>query len=84
MGHEYMFFNNVSIIANQSITLGDRYRVGDIFLIIDSDFHGIKPWSHGELGICKPVIIGDNVLISAVALFSRASPLAITALWPLE
>ena len=65
IGNGCMFSNNISIVALQGVTLGDRCLVGDMVLIVDSDFHGIAPWSRGEPGICKPVVIGNNVWIGS-------------------
>jgi maltose O-acetyltransferase len=41
IGRHCAFSNNVSIIALQSVEIGDDCLIGDLVSIMDSDFHGI-------------------------------------------
>jgi maltose O-acetyltransferase len=62
IGEANAFSNNVSIVANQQITIGDRCLIGDLVSIYDCDFHEINPVSRNRsAGLTKPVIIGNNV-----------------------
>lgn len=57
-----------SIVAAESVRIGDNVLIGANCMIIDSDFH---PLSHEERRYSKtniinePVVIGDNVFIGA-------------------
>lgn len=56
---ERAFINQgASIVASESITIGDDARVGDFVAIYDSNFHSVDP--HHPVK-CAPVHIGDNV-----------------------
>jgi len=43
IGRHCAFSNNVSVIAVQSVEIGDDCLIGDFVSIMDSDFHGIAP-----------------------------------------
>ncbi len=43
IGRHCAFSNNVSIIAVQSVEIGDECLIGEQVSIMDSDFHGIAP-----------------------------------------
>ena len=66
IGEANAFSNNVSIVANKQIIIGDRCAVGDCVTIYDCDFHEINPVTryHSE-GLTKPVIIGNNVWLGS-------------------
>ena len=66
IGDENYFSNNVSIIANEEIVIGDRCQFGEMITIYDCDFHEISPetrnHSHGNT---NPVRIGNNVWLGS-------------------
>ncbi len=67
--------NNVTLIANDLIEIGENCLIGDLVSIVDSDFHAIdlnmRKKSNGET---KPVFIGDNVWLgSRVMVFKGVS-----------
>lgn len=43
IGRHCAFSNNVSVIAVQSVEIGEDCLIGDFVSIMDSDFHGIAP-----------------------------------------
>jgi maltose O-acetyltransferase len=66
IGGNASFSNNVTMIARQSISIGDDFLCGDGVRIMDSDFHEIAP----ELrrigkGKTSPIVIGNNVWLGA-------------------
>lgn len=66
IGDNNQFSNNVSIIANERVTIGDNCLIGDQVMITDSDFHEISP-ADRKLGpgAVKPVSIGNNVWLGS-------------------
>ena len=66
IGEANAFSNNVSIVANEQITIGDRSQIGDLVSIYDCDFHEINPATRNRsAGLTKPVIIGNNVWLGS-------------------
>lgn len=66
IGANNSFSNNVAIIANQSISIGNRCLIGDLVAIYDSDFHHLDPSSRWESGAStEPVSIEDNVWLGS-------------------
>src|SRR6185312_8362806 len=66
IGDGNRFSNNVSIIANERISIGNRCLVGDLVTIFDSDFHEIDPATRMEsCGQTKPITIGNNVWLGS-------------------
>lgn len=58
--------NNVSIIAMQSVRIGEGCQIGDGVTIFDSDFHEIDPATRSRsAGLIAPVAIGDNVWLGS-------------------
>ena len=58
--------NNVSIVAMQSITIGEDCRIGDLVTILDCDFHEINPATRGRSpGKTSPIKIGSNVWLGS-------------------
>lgn len=51
--------NGTEIIAR--IKIGDNCRIGAKCIILDADFHGIKPAERSQGGKIAPVFIGNNV-----------------------
>lgn len=66
VGDGTTFSNNVQVIAEQSITIGDRCLIGDAVLILDSDFHDLSAIGrHSRPAETKPVVLEDNVFIGS-------------------
>lgn len=66
IGAKTALSNNISIIANNSVTIGADCLIGDNVLIFDSDFHGINPSDrHTSSGETKPVILKGNTWIGS-------------------
>jgi maltose O-acetyltransferase len=66
IGSRNSFSNNISIIANQAITIGSDCLIGDQVLIIDSDFHAVNPDLRKQSsGPSEPVKIGNNVWLGS-------------------
>jgi acetyltransferase-like isoleucine patch superfamily enzyme len=63
IGRGTVIVNGCELIARTSITIGANCRIGAQTLILDADFHGIKPDERHKLGLTKPVVIGDNVWV---------------------
>ena len=58
--------NNVTVIANHKIEIGENCLIGDMVCIYDSDFHEIRANDrHRGIGIVEPVKIGNNVWIGS-------------------
>jgi len=66
IGRKCAFSNNVSVIAMESVEIGDDCLIGDLVSIMDSDFHGIAP-DQRRTGPIKtiPVKLGDNVWLGS-------------------
>ena len=66
IGNSNLFSNNISLCANEKISIGHGCQVGDQVSIYDCDFHEIDPatraLSHGPT---SPVIIGHNVWLGS-------------------
>ena len=66
IGKNCAFSNNVSIIAVESVTIGDNCLIGDMVSIMDSDFHGIALHERRSGAIkSEQVIIEDNVWLGS-------------------
>ena len=61
IGRKSILVNGTEIIARNSITIGENCRIGARCIIIDSDFHGLKPQERNTGGKVSPVTIGNNV-----------------------
>ena len=58
--------NNVAVIAQVSIEIGTRCRIGDQVVIYDCDFHEISPETRdASNGATEAVRIGDNVWLGS-------------------
>jgi maltose O-acetyltransferase len=66
IGRHCTLSNNVSIIAVQSVEIGDDCLIGDLASIMDSDFHGI-PADQRRTGPVQtaPVRIESNVWLGS-------------------
>ena len=72
IGAGTMLSNNVSLVAMESINIGQNCLIGDMTLIFDCDFHEIDPdRRHSDVGPIEPVIIGDNVWIGSRVIVLR-------------
>jgi maltose O-acetyltransferase len=66
IGEANAFSNNISIVANEQITIGNKCQIGDLVSIYDCDFHEINPATRNRsAGLTKPVIIGNNVWLGS-------------------
>ena len=66
IGRHCAFSNNVSIIAVESVEIGDDCLIGELVSIMDSDFHGIDP-DRRRAGPARtaPVKLQDNVWLGS-------------------
>jgi maltose O-acetyltransferase len=66
VGKNCRFSNNISMIATESIEIGDGCLIGDLVSIMDSDFHGIAPAQrHSGSFKTAPVKLGNNVWLGS-------------------
>jgi maltose O-acetyltransferase len=66
IGKANAFNNNVSMVPNEQITIGDRCQIGELVTIYDCDFHEINPATRNlSAGLTNPVIIGNNVWLGS-------------------
>lgn len=66
IGARNSFSNNISIIATRKITIGNDCLIGDQVLIVDSDFHAIRPdLRKRSTGESAPVQLGNNVWLGS-------------------
>lgn len=66
IGDNAIFSNDIAIIANKEINIGDNCLLGDRVTILDSDFHEVNPDTrYRSIGCVKPVNIGNNVWIGS-------------------
>ena len=66
LGENCLIANNVSVIAVESVDIGDHCLIGDMVTIIDSDFHGIDPDKRlSDSFQSIPVKIENNVWIGS-------------------
>ena len=60
---DYSRINGVHISVKNSVTIGQRVRIGPYTLIMDSDFHDVSDTA--KEGKIDPVTIGDDVWIAS-------------------
>lgn len=66
IGERNCFSNNVSILANGEVSIGDGCQFGDQVAIYDCDFHEVNPDTRQLTdGLVRPVHIGNNVWLSS-------------------
>ena len=66
IGDGNLFSNNVTIVANERIEIGDGCQIGDQVAIYDCDFHEIAPATRNRsCGPTRPVSIGNNVWLGS-------------------
>ena len=66
IGRNCAFSNNVSVIAMQSVEIGDDCLIGELVSIMDSDFHGIAPGRRRTGPIqTAPVKLENNVWLGS-------------------
>jgi len=53
--------SNLSVVAQEAVTIGKECNIGDMVSILDSDFHGIGADERKQEGESAPVVIEDNV-----------------------
>ncbi len=60
------FSNNVQVIAESRVTIGERCLIGDGVLIMDSDAHALSvAGRHHQAPLISPVHIEDNVFVGS-------------------
>lgn len=66
VGADTSFSNNVQVIAECGVSIGDRCLIGDAVLILDSDFHDLSAdGRHSRPAAAEPVVLEDNVFIGS-------------------
>jgi acetyltransferase-like isoleucine patch superfamily enzyme len=66
IGRDNCFNNNVTMVANESIIIGDHCQIGDQVAIYDCDFHEVNPATRNRSpGPVRPVTIGNNVWLGS-------------------
>ena len=66
IGDRNMTSNNLSILANRRITIGNDCLIGDLVVISDCDFHEISPANRNRgAGPTAAVSIGNNVWLGS-------------------
>jgi maltose O-acetyltransferase len=66
IGEKNATSNNISIVATDSINIGNRCQIGELVAIYDSDFHEINPAArNASAGEGAPVNIGNNVWLGS-------------------
>jgi acetyltransferase-like isoleucine patch superfamily enzyme len=65
IGSQSAITNGCELIARQRIKIGENCLIGPGSLIMDSDFHDIRPDFRHTSGASSPITIGDNVWIGA-------------------
>jgi acetyltransferase-like isoleucine patch superfamily enzyme len=66
IGEGNWFSNNVAIVANERIVIGNGCQIGDMVTIYDSDFHELDPKTRiRSAGPSAPVVIGSNVWLGS-------------------
>lgn len=64
IGDDNVFSNNVTIIANRGVRIGNHCHIGDQVVIYDSDFHEISPLTRDRsAGQIAAVDLGDRVML---------------------
>jgi acetyltransferase-like isoleucine patch superfamily enzyme len=63
IGTRSMVMNGASIIARESVRIGDDCAIGSGVLIVDSDFHGLASEERADRGSSTAVVIEDNVYV---------------------
>jgi len=66
IGDGNWFNNNVSLVANERIVVGNGCQIGDLVAIYDCDFHELDPKNRiRSAGPSAPVVIGNNVWLGS-------------------
>ncbi len=62
IGNRNLFSANITICANEKLSIGHGCQIGDQVAIYDCDFHEINPtFRSSGCGPRSPVVIGNNV-----------------------
>ncbi|MBN1125600.1 MAG: acyltransferase [Sedimentisphaerales bacterium] len=66
IGNHCAISNNVSVIAMESVEIGEDCLIGELVSIMDSDFHGIAPEQRRSGPIqTRPITIEKNVWLGS-------------------
>ena len=72
IGAGTMLSNNVSIVAMDKITIGERCLIGDMTQMLDCDSHELEPTRRFfGMGPIEPIHIGNNVWIGSRVLILK-------------
>jgi maltose O-acetyltransferase len=72
IGDGNWFSNNVTLCANERISIGHGNQIGDQVAIYDCDFHEIDSTTRNlGCGLKSPVVIGNNVWIGSRAMILK-------------
>jgi len=72
IGENCLFSNNVSVVAVESVEIGDYCLIGDMVTIIDSDFHGIDPDKRiSDFVLTLPIKIENNVWLGSRVIIQK-------------
>ena len=72
IGEKCFFSNNISVIAVESIEVGDHCLIGDLVTIIDSDFHGIASDKRQSASVLsRPVKIEKHVWLGSRVIIQK-------------
>jgi len=61
IGDGTYLMNGSLFVACEAIHVGADCRIGGNCIVLDSDFHGLRPSERNTVGKTAPVTIGDNV-----------------------
>jgi acetyltransferase-like isoleucine patch superfamily enzyme len=66
IGNDNFFSNNITLCANEKISIGHGCQIGDQVAIYDCDFHEISTGTRRQgYGPTSPVVIGNNVWLGS-------------------
>lgn len=66
IGKDTWINNNVALVATQRISIGAGCSIGEMTLVVDTDFHEIDPRTRNRSdGLSAPVEIGNNVWLGS-------------------
>jgi acetyltransferase-like isoleucine patch superfamily enzyme len=72
IGGGVIFSNNVQVIAEKRIVIGERCLIGDAVLIMDSDGHALAANErHDANPVAGEIIIEDNVFVGSRAIILK-------------
>lgn len=77
IGDDFVNSAMITIICDNYIQIGDRFRASWNVLIMDTDFHYVRNLETGKVGVkTKPIIIGNRIWIGLRSVVLKGSELA--------